>query len=1573
MTSRCRGLCERTPACDRCIKTKRVGDGVYVVTPVEFATRASRWVRLRHAGDGDDPPFTMDSNGFLVEPDVRDGGWRRPADAAECGGWVLLGDPGAGKTTAFEDLIPEPVREDPPLPGEPGTLWLTGDELDSRDAVDQRLGAYIDALPSKLDNSGSAPGGLLVVIDQLDECLVLGQLARWLARRLKSRDTRGLRIWIACRTADYPEAITDVLVRELGSCTVGDLAPLTQHDVAELIATTGVDGGAFLESVVRNGAGALASLPLTLKVLLNAFTLDPESLQGAPVLWLGRGVLLLADEHAPDRVSARPVHSTPQQRVAVAARIAAHLLLSGRRSVHTTFIGADLTDYAIPMGQVVGDNEWAGAGEFPVTKDLVSETLATAIFTRTGPGRVAFAHSSFAAFLAAQYLAARLTAPIPIPARQLEGMLLVSAADEDTAAIPEHLRETVAWLLAHAPPEARWLALADPEGLAAHSAVIHSAEIRADIVRGLLARADRIELADRSWQRARWRLEHPGLCGQLSEVLSYADGLPSNDWPTFARVRLAVRLASESGVPELAEPLLRVAESTGWPVHVRQSAAKAALAVDAGRATVSRLRDLLQGLAPETGSDASDIREVDRGPDSVSELIGTLLGLLWPEHLNFADTARHIDPGAGTRGFIGVYYFEVRKFPQSVPDEALDELVAFAEQALHNHGLLLAKRDPDLAYEDMDEEELAELVPHRNKGHLTHERVRRLRDFVADVAERVLRSPRAMDLLDRTARTVLCFINSADRMPMPSAVDLIDVVSEEEPAEVRDLRRAFVEALFRASEKLEASDSPYWTYLIVNRWGRLPYDADRLVPQGTRRGQRHTLLDRADAEWASLRSDHHRAANETRLAETLARIAEGLTKPVDELAEQPQREVWKDAELFATQQRERLDKAADGDAIAFINLVHLLQVNPETGDYDLTGSWCRTESSGATLWPALELRSKLRTAAISFLVAEDDHHEVWLGLGGSHRAEAGMVAFATMQSDREPSDVTMGAHGLDAVPVDRWKFWVGAILDNLERFGRQEAELERELLARVEQHAHEELGAALTQYVRTAVVRGERPLRLPALPLTFAPLLAELAGEVGDALLAPDSGDAEKVGAEAVVITKGPVVLTGEAVRSEAVTGWASLLRLPLEVEHPSAVEQTRSAIAATENKGDQELVSKMAAAAGFALLTSDPAAHWPIVRSYVDKSPAFAKDLAYRCADDSTHQPIINDLAEEQLGEMYRWLTTVCPPETDVFEQVAFVGREHKVHDWRRHTITTLAQRGTTASVLVLRDLVGAYPDLLGIQAALHEARRRDQVNGVARLEPDDISELFGDRTRRVVNTAAQLAGVVLDVLDEIQNDLHTHGNLLWDCERVDRPAGAKPNSPRPLTWRPKPEGTLGAYLTHELRQRLERRRVVVNREVVIRPTNEGDAGERPDIKLDVVGDVRHAVGGQPVTVPIEIKGAWHDDVLSAQSDQLEMRYLRDLNTTDGVYVVAWYPISYWNVYAKEDARKSAANRHGSAEELEEVLRQQAVEITESTHRRTHPYVLVVERAVAADDRIMRTLRPSRKPGSAGLAGSGA
>jgi hypothetical protein len=58
-----------------------------------------------------------------------------------------------------------------------------------------------------------------------------------------------------------------------------------------------------------------------------------------------------------------------------------------------------------------------------------------------------------------------------------------------------------------------------------------------------------------------------------------------------------------------------------------------------------------------------------------------------------------------------------------------------------------------------------------------------------------------------------------------------------------------------------------------------------------------------------------------------------------------------------------------------------------------------------------------------------------------------------------------------------------------------------------------------------------------------------------------------------------------------------------------------------------------------------------------------------------------------------------------------------------------------------------------------------------------------------------------------EIEHDLPTHSNLLWDCERAPKPAEAPRGTRRPLAWRPKLEGTLAAYLAHELTIRLASR----------------------------------------------------------------------------------------------------------------------------------------------------------------------
>jgi hypothetical protein len=227
-----------------------------------------------------------------------------------------------------------------------------------------------------------------------------------------------------------------------------------------------------------------------------------------------------------------------------------------------------------------------------------------------------------------------------------------------------------------------------------------------------------------------------------------------------------------------------------------------------------------------------------------------------------------------------------------------------------------------------------------------------------------------------------------------------------------------------------------------------------------------------------------------------------------------------------------------------------------------------------------------------------------------------MVALATLHFDRESANLLQSEGGLDILPLESWKFWVGTILYGLGRS-------------------------------RVRAAHGG------------------LAEEVGAALRAPDVADGVDMGSERAVVTEGPITLTGDVVRSTAVVSWANLLQQALEIDNPTAVDLANSAIATAIEGDDEKIISAMAAAAGYALLTADAEAHWSVIHDYVVSSPTFARDLAFACADD--HMSIMDNLTDEQLGEMYRWLTSVCPPETDVLKQSFFVGREQEQAGARR------------------------------------------------------------------------------------------------------------------------------------------------------------------------------------------------------------------------------------------------------------------------------------------------------------------
>ena len=151
--------------------------------------------------------------------------------------------------------------------------------------------------------------------------------------------------------------------------------------------------------------------------------------------------------------------------------------------------------------------------------------------------------------------------------------------------------------------------------------------------------------------------------------------------------------------------------------------------------------------------------------------------------------------------------------------------------------------------------------------------------------------------------------------------------------------------------------------------------------------------------------------------------------------------------------------------------------------------------------------------------------------------------------------------------------------------------------------------------------------------------------------------------------------------------------------------------------------------------------------------------------------------------------------------------------------------------------------------------------------------------------------------------------------------------------------------YIAHELKLRLQRRPVVINREVVVTPTDAGDSGQRPDIMVNATPRISdHASDTHELSVPIEIKGTWHKAVLTAQRSQLAKRYLPASKTDAGVYLVGSYPLEHWD--ATNDKGKTTAKKHAPVDKLHRELTDQAHAIQSETGFRTFPYVLEIPRA---------------------------
>ena len=272
--------------------------------------------------------------------------------------------------------------------------------------------------------------------------------------------------------------------------------------------------------------------------------------------------------------------------------------------------------------------------------------------------------------------------------------------------------------------------------------------------------------------------------------------------------------------------------------------------------------------------------------------------------------------------------------------------------------------------------------------------------------------------------------------------------------------------------------------------------------------------------------------------------------------------------------------------------------------------------------------------------------------------------------------------------------------------------------------------------------------------------------------------------------------------------------------------------------------------------------------------------------------------LSSDQIGRLYLWARTAMPSPQHTPGVTVHAPRAEEVPD---DLIGLLLRRADIDSAGVLEHLA----DQTGNVWLRAEAERiRTAVAAdVVPPSPEAVLAVFEDPARRAVTTGAQLAQVVLAELDEIAAQVLRDRGLrgtFWERQRNNtRWAG---------TYVPPEENDFSDRLTAQLELRL-RKRVALLREVLLQPGLSDVGGDFPDIYA-----ISLKTDNASVRLPIEVKGNWHRQVVTALRSQLADRYLSGDAGTEGIYVVGYYHGDKW---APTDKLRRAAATRRSIEKL--------------------------------------------------------
>lgn len=529
-------------------------------------------------------------------------------------------------------------------------------------------------------------------------------------------------------------------------------------------------------------------------------------------------------------------------------------------------------------------------------------------------------------------------------------------------------------------------------------------------------------------------------------------------------------------------------------------------------------------------------------------------------------------------------------------------------------------------------------------------------------------------------------------------------------------------------------------------------------------------------------------------------------------------------------------------------------------------------------WISSDLRNRARIlqAAKDWIILVDPRTEEWSDDPENrwdHRPVSAYRAFRLLWSEDNEF--------LERLQRELWIKWVPVILYFLRRSGSDERDARRALFKQCYQHAPDMTLEYLAQMADSILEGTGRTNLLDDLELLLDGRIDELlwsrlerAGpslEAGDRILR--------------------LLLRADYAPARAYVD--ALFQRPLPIE------------------GDSR---RVVSAAACALVMSAKDCGWPVIWPACQEDPEFGQELWMALAEEMAYsgRSHLFEMRLSTLGDLYILLVRLFPPSEDP-ERGDQVTARHEVVFLRGRILRFFAQQGTKEACEVLEQIIRTAPNGERLRHWLFEAQENLRRKTYVWSSPKEVIMFVARAGARLVRTERELLDVIIESLRRLEGELQGHTPaVIYIWNKVTK-----------SKYRPKDENEVSDYVKSFLDRDLRESGILFHREVEVR--RRVGKGGAPGERLDVLVSFRASEVDESLAVVIEVKGAWHKELLTAMETQLIDRYLADSQSRYGLYLVGWFNCPQWD---RRDSRYKVAQKF-DREQLRQALTEQATKLS--------------------------------------------